>query len=208
MKIVKIYLIPILILTLNNCSTNSENEQIKTKSVTIYSAKYIDGEYLKDSIKIKYEIGFNENGDQNYFLPFIGYGNVDTNFTIPKYEEKVVDSITYYYDLVTKKLDRFIVDKEDSSLEYSALENYDPYLNTIYIYDSERHLVKHIDLLMKESESYFNAKYNNNDDLIYSVIQIDFHPNKRDRNNLSKEKLYLKLSQREYKIKEINYTYY
>lgn len=168
----------------------------------------MQGNYQKDTISSKYEIGFNKDGKQKYFLGIIGYGNTDTSFSIPNTYKKVVDSITFYYNIKTNQVEMFVVNKGDSSFQYNILPEDKPFLECIYIYDNQKRLVKFINLLMNEVEVYLNTNYDKNNNLIYALVQSDYYPTELDKKLYNEEELLLKKAQRKNYIKEIVYTYY
>lgn len=190
------------------CQQN-QSLQIKKKISTIYSVKNIDNIFQKDTIKSKYEIGYDKNGEQKYFLGLIGYHTNDTNFTIPQYSKKNVDSVTYYYDKKTNEIEMFTVNKGDSSFQYSILSKEDkPFLEFIYVYNNEKKLIKTIDKILNKVEIYLNTKYDYYNNLIYALVQSDYYPSEFEKKYYSSEELLLKKSQRENYIEENQYTYF
>ena len=190
------------------CNSNIKQTKIKKEVVTISSVKTLSGDYIKDSMKTKYEIGFYNDGKQKYFLGIAGYGKVDTNYTIPSTYKKQVDSTTYYYNLKTNRVEMFVINKGDSSFQYSVFSDDKPVLDYINIYNSNKHLIKTLDLVMDKSEVFLKTEFDKNDNLIYALIQSDYYPSDLDKKIYSSEEILLKKAQREYLIKEISYIYY
>lgn len=107
-----------------------------------------EGKVTKDTIKLKYSLGYGEDGAQTYFVGLIGYGerNGDTTWVDqPKIIEKIEKPFTFYYrdgefDYATKKVRDttffyYTTDTEEHNgyavvKKGEFVEEYDYFLNT------------------------------------------------------------------------------
>lgn len=186
--------------------TCQNDVKIKSYTQTTYKAKFVNGEYTKDSIESKFTLGFYKEGSQKYFVGLVGFSYSDTIFYEhhPKKEVKK-DGYNYIYKQDTLILITKI--KKDTTF-YCSLENRE--LCLYYdIYDSHNRLIKSYNDSHKESREYINKKFDKYGRTVYAVIKIEQLPLFDDISQWApKEIENYKSHHQKWEIQETEYKYF
>jgi|GEM_PF-3892355 len=201
----KVVLVLLIIPLLLSCE--KEEKQIKSFVQTVYSAKKISNEFVKDTIKHKFSIGNYPDGSQEYSVGLIGYGESDTT----KFEKG---------ELSIKKIDNkeFIYRADELQVVYEYIKD------TVYMYQGEflddpycyyifeknkKYYIEEFNYLFNIRKKYKNIKINEYGDEIYHVSISDYIPSDLDKKYYSKNEIDKKrVEKHEIEIIEIEYVYY
>ena len=201
------YLTFILALILfNSCSSNQEpSAVIKKYRTKKYSAKTINNQIEKDSLQVEYEIGNDSNGNQTYFVGFVGYSNNDTTWFQSKTNKKEEGNKTFYYD-ENNEVQTVLIRKGDTSFMYSGSDLDEPISYQII---DENGTKSRVDLSMGKKENYEDRVFDKQGNLTYYIIKETYSPTKYDKKYRSKGELLKKEAEMlKTNIVEIEYEYY
>lgn len=186
---------------------SESDKKIKTQIVSEFSSIEVKGKLIKDTLTKKYVIGFFPSGNQSYFIGLVGWGKLDTT-NYPErepYKVKNIDNKTFYYG----KNDTLIfvtVKKGDTIYSYNPISFDNPISYSVF---HDKKIVCQFDFLFDELETFKNVEYDENQNIISAMVQVDYIPDdfsKKYSNEikLAEEKL---LKKRMY-FSEIEYEYY
>lgn len=198
-----IYLVAIAVL-FGACGAK---KQTKTIDVKIYSAVEDDGDWVKGEIKESYSTGFYDNGDQKYFIGFIGYSESDTLF----FEKESLNTrkekdgkFTYCY--IGDDISSIEEKKGDTIFYYSAEDLEEPTRYTVF--ESKERPIVFYYYDSNKKETILKRMKENKDEASF-LVKIEKYPKFYERKNMTEVEynVYLKKNT-EYQIIEEKYTYY
>lgn len=151
-------------------------KQKQTKSYTIceYSTKEELGEIVKGDLKLKYSIGFYDNGSQKYSVGFEG-NSIDGDTTYYDIEQPVnnnkkeKDNKIYFY-AENGDLLQVSVTKGDTFFMYFGDNLETPFLYQVY---SDKKIKIEADMMSGKKRTYSKEKYDENDACTYAIIIQD-----------------------------------
>ena len=194
---------------LKSCSSvPSESSAVIRKYRTKeYSTKTINNQVAKDSLKVEYEIGNDSNGNQIYFVGFVGYSSDnDTTWIQSKDNKKEEGNKTFFYN-ENNEVQTVFIRQGDTSFIYSGTNLDEPISYQIRDDNGTKML---IDLVWGKKEEYKNRvfdKYGVN--LTFYIIEETYLPTEFDKKHRSKGELLAKEAEMlNTKIIEIEYKYY
>lgn len=197
----------IVLILLNSCSLNPPETLlvIKKSRTKEYSTRIINNQIVKDSLKTEYEIGFDSNGKQTYFLGVVGYMNNDTTWVHSNYAKKVEKNKTFLYDK-KNKLQTVLIQNGDTTFVYSATDLNEP---ISYEINDNKGIKERVDLIMNINKEYNNRVFDKQGNLTYCIIKETYFPTEYDKKYLSKgERLSKEAEMLNTTIEENEYTYY